>query len=126
MKVQEKENQPPHAKATGGCVAHCVKRLGPSHARKTVIWRRNLNVSPPDGVVVAQGGTAQGYTLFLEKGRLTFLLRINGESTSITAPEPISGRHTAIARVASSARDLVTNGTPKGHSRHDSPACCCH
>lgn len=53
-----------------------------------------------DGVIVAQGGTAQGYALYLEKGKLTFAIRIENKVTSIATPDTVSGAHTATAHLA--------------------------
>jgi arylsulfatase len=52
------------------------------------------------GVVVAQGGLIHGYTLYLDNGKLTFLTRVDGKTTSISSPETVSGGHTAIAQLA--------------------------
>ncbi|MEO7717041.1 MAG: arylsulfatase [Capsulimonas sp.] len=52
-----------------------------------------------DGVVAAQGGAAQGYTLFLQNGKLTFLVREAGHTTQIATPQSVTGAHTAVARV---------------------------
>ena len=40
--------------------------------------------STGDGVIVAQGGTADGYSLYIKDGRLTFTSRIRSKITTIT------------------------------------------
>ena len=52
-----------------------------------------------DGVIVAQGGTARGYALFMADGKLTFLVRTGEGVGSVTAPAAITGAHTAAARL---------------------------
>jgi uncharacterized sulfatase len=60
-----------------------------------------FDAKAPGGVIVAQGGVAQGYSLFLdEAGRLTFLVRANRVATSIATPQAVTGVHTVIAQLA--------------------------
>lgn len=51
------------------------------------------------GVIVAQGGSAHGYTLFIADGKLTFLARSGPAVGSVTTPAAIAGPHTATARL---------------------------
>ncbi|RYG58634.1 hypothetical protein EON80_26760, partial [bacterium] len=60
-----------------------------------------------NGVIVAQGGVAQGYTLFIdEAGKLNFLIRADREATSIVSPQPITGAHTVVAKLGAD-RSLI-------------------
>jgi arylsulfatase len=52
------------------------------------------------GVIIAQGGSALGYSLFLADGRLHFLARNRTRTTTANTPDVATGAHTAIARVA--------------------------
>ncbi len=53
------------------------------------------------GVIVAQGGVAEGFTLFVDKeGKLNFLVRANKVAATIVSPQAISGAHTAVARLS--------------------------
>ena len=64
-----------------------------------------------DGVIVAQGGTARGYALFMADGKLTFLVRTGEGVASATTPAAISGAHTATARLdAKGALTLAIDG----------------
>ena len=60
--------------------------------RGIVISADISSTKPAQGVIVAQGGTAHGYTLFVEDGQLVFLIRRDSEPTSIRTPLPV-GRH---------------------------------
>ena len=40
--------------------------------------------------VVAQGGAARGYTLFVEDGKLVFLVRAAGQVTRVATREPVN------------------------------------
>lgn len=46
------------------------------------------HVDQPNGVIIAQGGEEQGYSLYLAKGRPTFSVRSGGNLSSVSA-EPI-------------------------------------
>jgi arylsulfatase A-like enzyme len=43
----------------------------------------------PQGVLVAQGGTAHGFALYLDQGHLKFALRRRNNLTVVTSPEPL-------------------------------------
>jgi len=59
-------------------------------------------------VIVAQGGSARGYSLFLQDGKLIFLVRTSAnEPTSIANSENIIGSHTAIARLEADGKMTV-------------------
>jgi arylsulfatase len=62
----------------------------------------------PNGVIVAQGGVARGYSLFLQDGKLTFLLRTADETTGSATLENVTGSHTAIARAAADGKLTLT------------------
>jgi hypothetical protein len=66
------------------------------------------------GVIVAQGGAARGYTLFLQDGKLTFLLRKGKQAGSVATPEALStGPHTVVARLAAGGElSLSLDGKP--------------
>jgi arylsulfatase len=63
------------------------------------------------GVVVSQGGTQFGYTLFVKDGKLTFLLRAEGKTSGeVSLPLP-EGAHTAVASLdAMNELKLVLDG----------------
>lgn len=53
------------------------------------------------GVIVAQGGAAVGYTLFLDKeSKLHFLVRVDSKASQIVSPQTVKGAHTVIARLS--------------------------
>jgi arylsulfatase len=81
-----------------------------------------FSASEPAGVIVAQGGIAHGYTLFVEKGKLTFLVRSGGQPTSITSAEAVSGAHTATAGLRSDgALTLKVDGKQVAHGKAPGP-----
>jgi arylsulfatase A-like enzyme len=52
-----------------------------------------------DGVLIAHGGNAHGYSLFLKDGKLTFLIRTPAGTRSVTGTDVIEGSHSAVARI---------------------------
>jgi arylsulfatase A-like enzyme len=68
-------------------------------ARAPLIARRALEISAEiepagsEGVVLAQGGAAQGYAIYLTKGKLAFAVREGGELTTIRAKDPLGNGH---------------------------------
>ena len=52
-----------------------------------------------EGVILAQGGSAHGYALFMAGGRLTFLVRSASGMASATTAAAVAGPHTAVARL---------------------------
>ncbi|HOB99093.1 MAG TPA: arylsulfatase [Verrucomicrobiota bacterium] len=67
----------------------------------------------PQGVIVAQGGTARGYALFVENGKLVFLVRTAGGVTQVSAPQLVKGAHTAVARLdRGGGLSLALDGKP--------------
>lgn len=71
----------------------------PAIAGRAFTITARFNATGPDGVLAAQGGLAQGWALFLQGGRLTFLIREDKQITSIATAQSVTGAHTAKARV---------------------------
>ena len=75
----------------------------------------------PGGVIVAQGGVAAGYTLFLDQeNKLNFLVRVDRKAQSIVSPQPLSGAHEIIARL-SADRSLTLSVAGKIVARGQAP-----
>lgn len=75
-----------------------------------------------DGVIIAQGGSAVGYALFLASGKLNFLIRTRAGAVAAETPQPITGAHTAIARLdASGALSLTLDGSPAATAKARGP-----
>jgi arylsulfatase len=65
-----------------------------------------------DGVVVAQGGTTEGFTLYAKDGNVTFALRRGGKLTSIVTKEALALKPTKIEAdlAADGAMTLTLDG----------------
>ena len=65
------------------------------------------------GVLVAQGGSAQGYALYLAEGQLHFTVRGRDGVSTATWKEPVTGVHTVFARAdAQGPLTLALDGQP--------------
>ncbi|HEY5910783.1 MAG TPA: sulfatase [Verrucomicrobiae bacterium] len=71
------------------------------------------------GVIIAQGGAANGYVLFLQDRKLSFGIRSARSLTVVTAKEPLGrGRFAVEARLAEDGRiTLTVAGKPVGEGR---------
>ena len=73
----------------------------PSIAKRGFTITAKFDAKAPGGVIVAQGGVAEGFTLFLDQeGKLTFLVRAEKVATIIASPQAVSGFHTATAHLS--------------------------
>jgi len=72
-----------------------------------------------NGVIVAQGGAANGYSLYLDEGKVTFALRAGGTLSSIVARESLpEGRHKVEAQIsADGAVKLLVDGKLAGEGK---------
>jgi len=61
-----------------------------------------------DGVIVAQGGKAHGYALYIADGRLHFTARSSAGRATASTPGPAGGAHSAIARLDSDGALTLT------------------
>lgn len=78
---------------------HLERAQAPAIAGRGLTIAATFDSRQPKGVLVAQGGTAHGYTLFFNEGKLTFLVRAAGQATSIESPMVVTGAHTAVAQL---------------------------
>lgn len=77
-----------------------------------------FTASKPDGVIIAHGGSANGYTLYLKAGKLVFGLRRARAFTTIAADAPIAVSHTALATLdASGEMTLSIDGKRAAHAQ---------
>jgi hypothetical protein len=66
----------------------------------------------PDGVLIAQGGSAQGFSMFLRDGVPAFATRVGGTLTTAQAKEPLAGAATLAATLEpTGAMSLSRDGT---------------
>jgi len=73
----------------------------PQVSNRALVVSARIEPAAPNGAIVAQGGTAHGYALYLQDGRLAFAVRIARQLTTVTASEPLgSGRFGVEARLA--------------------------
>jgi arylsulfatase A-like enzyme len=88
----------------------------PQIAHKAIAIEANITKSADEGVIVAQGGLAVGYSLFIRDGHANFAIRRQQVLTVITAKDPLPAAPYSLS--ASLAKDgaiaLSINGTEVG------------
>jgi hypothetical protein len=69
--------------------------------------------SAANGVIVAQGGSAIGYALYLADGKLHFTVRSRAGQATASTPKVVTGTHTTVARLdANGTLSLSLEGQP--------------
>jgi arylsulfatase len=77
---------------------HLDRADAPAIARRGFTITASFNNNgAKDGVLVAQGGTAHGYALFLADGKLCFMVRSSTGAATATATLSRNGTHKAVA-----------------------------
>ena len=73
----------------------------PRIAGRPLIVSAEIEPESPNGVIVAQGGSANGFSLYLEDGKLAFGVRVARRLTVVKASEPLPHGHFEVeARLA--------------------------
>jgi hypothetical protein len=68
----------------------------PKVAGKAIEVSAEVDQAGTSGVIVSQGGAAQGYAVYLKDGKLAFAVRENKELTTIVAKEPLGNGHVTV------------------------------
>jgi arylsulfatase A-like enzyme len=94
----------------------------PQIAGKRLTIRADVSAESSEGVIVAQGGSFNGYAVHLRGGKVNFIVREAGESYSVTAPEK-SPQHFALeARLArDGALSLAIDGITVASGKSPGP-----
>lgn len=66
-----------------------------------------VSKSADDGVLVAHGGTAHGYALYMKSGKLTFAVRRNGQLSTVAATESLPAAPVEITASLSKQGDVI-------------------
>jgi arylsulfatase A-like enzyme len=94
----------------------------PAIVNRDVTITAIFDAQQPNGVIVAQGGSAHGYALYLESGKLTFLLRVANQATQVATVENVIGRHTAVAKLGTDGTlSLSLDSQPVGTVKAPTP-----
>ena len=101
--------------------------VSPHVVGKTLNISARIKSDAPDGVVLAQGGTLVGYSLYLRDGRVIFGVRVNKKLQEITTGEIVTGKQvTVTAKLEKDgSRSVTANGeraTASGPAINRQPA----
>jgi len=75
-------------------------------AGKAVTVETWVKAEKADGVILARGGGAHGYVLYLQDGRPHFAIRISSKAASIAAKQNVIGRWVHLAGVLTTEKQL--------------------
>jgi arylsulfatase A-like enzyme len=85
------------------------KDASPQVAQHAFNISAQIESTEPKGVIVAQGGAGQGYSLYVQDGKLSLALRVKRQLTVITATKPLEGgRHQVAAQLAADGKVTLT------------------
>jgi outer membrane protein assembly factor BamB len=95
------------------------KKIDPSN--KSVFVEAWTNIEKPTGVIAAHGGPAQGYSLFITKGRPQFAARINDKLVQVSGKESVVGKWTKLAGAITTDEQIVlyVNGSRVASAKVD-------
>jgi arylsulfatase A-like enzyme len=99
--------------------AQLTRLQAPAVANKgfTITAQFETADAPADGVIIAQGGTVAGYTLFLAEGRPRFLVRTPDGDARVVGPKLSPGAHTVVAKLDPAGKlTLDLDGAPAADS----------
>jgi arylsulfatase len=88
--------------------AQLDRAQAPAIANRPFTITAKFTPQSPNGVIVAQGGAARGYTLFLHDSKLTFLVRTADDASTSATLDNVTGPHTATARLAADGKLTLT------------------
>jgi len=103
--------------------ARLEREEAPRIAGKAFGVRAALASTAANGVIVAQGGSSQGFALYVKGRRPALALRVNGSITSIAGPEPLpEGPVEVSARVGAAGElSLAVGGATVAEGRAPAP-----
>lgn len=86
--------------------------VSPDVANRTLKISARIKSDKPDGVVVAQGGTLVGYSLYLRDGRVIFGVRTQKKLEEITVGDVITGKAVTVEAtlLKDGTRSLTVDG----------------
>ena len=100
---------------------------GPFVEKRPIRISVELNKADTDGVLVAQGGTAEGYSLYIKDGSLTFVTRRGGKLSKIVATQKTSSEtakveahlsKTGEVTLTANGKSVATGNFVDGMPRH--------
>ena len=98
---------------------------GPQVVRRPLTITAEVVPQSADGVIVAQGGSTNGYSLYLQHGKLAFTVREKKTPVTIVAKETPAGRLAIVAKLAADGAitlSIAGNRVAEGHAAGLLPA----
>lgn len=78
-----------------------------------------IDAATPNGVIVAQGGPGNGFSLYAHEGKLVFAIRAKRQLTAVSSEKPLpAGAHKVQAKLAADGKiTLLIDGQPSGEGK---------
>jgi arylsulfatase len=102
---------------------HLDNTDAPAVANRGFAISAKFDSNRPNGVLLAQGGVARGYALYLKDGKLTFMVRRSAtDVATVATPEAVTGKHQVLARLEPDGRmTLSLDGKEVANSKAEGP-----
>jgi outer membrane protein assembly factor BamB len=109
----------PAGSGTGRSLIRVEKSRSLNPAGKPVTVEAWVKAEKPGGVILARGGNAHGYAMYLEDGRPRFAVRIDGKPASVSAKEKVAGKWVHLAGILTAEKELriYVDGKPAGSAK---------
>jgi hypothetical protein len=100
-----------------------VRAKAPRSANKPLSITAIISEASPNGVLVAHGGTAHGYSLYVKDNKLTFAVRRRNKLETVVATETLPATPLEITATLSSKGAVVLTANKKviGSGKLDGP-----
>ncbi len=88
--------------------AHLDQKEAPNIANHAFTINVSFETDFPEGVIIAQGGAARGYSLYLQGGMVHFIYRTaEDKSVTLYCSTPVVGTHSALVQVEKDGKLLL-------------------
>jgi len=96
----------PSTTSTGPSLIRVEKSSSLNPAGKPLTVEAWVNAEQPNGAILAHGGSNHGYALYLQNGQPRFIVRANGNLSSVSAKRKTVGQWVHLAGVLTADKEL--------------------
>jgi outer membrane protein assembly factor BamB len=109
----------PSTTSTGPSLIRVTKSKSLNPTGKPLTVEAWINAEQPNGTILAHGGSSHGYALFLQNGQPWFVVRANGDLSSVSAKRKTVGQWVHLAGVLTVDKQLriYVNGRLAGSAK---------
>jgi arylsulfatase A-like enzyme len=96
-------------------------KKAPDLTNRAITITADFDAPKGDGVILAQGGSAHGFSLSIHEGKLVFFLRSRGDVTRVELPGPFDGQVQAKAVVSRDGKVTLSAGGNEASGNRGKP-----